>query len=132
MQGKKQQQESLFLAVQLSELVLEDNFYRMLKKVIEPQMQFLYKATEHLYGKTGTPGIDPVVFFKLILVAYLENIVSDRKLVKSSAMGLDIQFFLGYNLGEPLPFHSTISRTRQLYPKELLVRDEVKVHSGGC
>ncbi len=119
MQGKKQQQESLFLTVQLSELVLEDNFYRMLKRVLEPQMQFLYKDTKHLYGDTGNPGIDPVVFFKLILVAYLENIVSDRKLVKMSAMRLDILFFLGYNLGESLPFHSTISRTRQLYPKEL-------------
>ena len=46
MQGKKQQQEQLFLAVQLSELVLEDNFYRVFKKGLEPQMQFLYKATE--------------------------------------------------------------------------------------
>ncbi len=119
MQGIKQQQEKLFLCLQLSDLVLEDNFYRMLKKVLEPQMQFLYKATKHLYGDTGNPGIDPVVFFKLILVAYLENIVSDRKLVKMSAMRLDILFFLGYNIGEPLPFHSTVSRTRQLYPKEL-------------
>jgi len=119
MQGKKQQQEQFFLSVQLSDLVQEDNFYRMLKKVLEPQMQFLYKETKHLYGDTGNPGIDPVVFFKLILVAYLENIVSDRKLVRMSAMRLDILFFLGYNLGEPLPFHSTISRTRQLYPKEL-------------
>jgi transposase len=119
MQGKKQQQEPLFNTVQLSELVLEDNFYRMLKRVLEPQMQFLYKDTKHLYGDTGNPGIDPVVFFKLILVAYLENIVSDRKLVKMSAMRLDILFFLGYNIGEPLPFHSTVSRTRQLYPKEL-------------
>src|ERR1017187_7689391 len=91
----------------------------MLKKVLELQMQLLYRETKHLYGDTGNPGIDPVVFFKLILVAYLENIVSDRKLVKMSAMRLDILFFLGYNLGESLPFHSTISRTRQLYPKEL-------------
>jgi hypothetical protein len=69
MQGKKQQQEQLFLAVQLSELVLEANFYRVLKKGLEPQMQFLYKATEsRTCGRTtGTLGIDPVVFFKLIL-----------------------------------------------------------------
>jgi transposase len=122
MQGKKQQQEQFFLSVQLSDLVQEDNFYRMLKKVLEPQMQFLYKDTKYLYGDTGNPGIDPVVFFKLILVAYLENIVSDRKLVKMSAMRLDILFFLGYHLGESLPFHSTISWTRQLYPKELFER----------
>jgi hypothetical protein len=28
---------------------------------------------------------------------------------------LDILFFLGYDIDEPLPWHSTISRTRQLY-----------------
>jgi transposase len=131
MQGKKQQQEQLFLAVQLSELVLEDNFYRVLKKNLEPKMQFLYKATEsRTCGRTtGTPGINPVVFFKLILVAYLVNIFSDRKLVKMSAMRLDIMFFLRYNLGEALSVHSTISRTRQLYPKELFESSQSLHHS---
>lgn len=119
MQGKKQHQEKLFQSVQLSERVPEDNIYRLLKKELEPQMQFLYKATKHLYGNTGNPGIDPIVFFKLIIVAYLENIISDRKLVSMSSMRLDILFFLGYDLDETIPVHSTVSRTRQLYPKEL-------------
>ena len=34
-------------------------------------------------------------------------------------MRLDILYFLGYDLGEELPWHSTISRTRQHYPEEL-------------
>jgi len=34
-------------------------------------------------------------------------------------MRLDILFFLGYDIDEPLPWHSTISRARQLYPEEL-------------
>ncbi|MCF0051670.1 hypothetical protein LXM25_16495 [Dyadobacter sp. LJ53] len=29
---------------------------------------------------------------------------------------MDILYFLGYNIDEQLPWHSTISRTRQLYP----------------
>jgi transposase len=119
MQGIKQQQEKLFHTVQLSELVPETNLYRILKGELDKEMQFLYKATRHLYGDTGNPGIDPVVFFKLILVAYLENIISDRKLVETSSMRMDIKFFLGYGIDESLPVHSTISRTRQLYPREL-------------
>lgn len=31
-------------------------------------------------------------------------------------MRMDILYFLGYDIDEPLPWHSTISRTRQLYP----------------
>ncbi|MGO4875160.1 transposase [Pedobacter psychrotolerans] len=32
---------------------------------------------------------------------------------------MDIMFFLGYDLDEELPWHSTLSRTRQLYEMEL-------------
>jgi hypothetical protein len=57
-----------------------------------------------------------VVFFKLVLVGRLENLVSDRRLVEHWALRLDSLYFLGYEVDEDLPGHSTISRTRQLYP----------------
>ena len=31
-------------------------------------------------------------------------------------MRMDILYFIGYDIDEPLPWHSTVSRTRQLYP----------------
>jgi IS5 family transposase len=34
-------------------------------------------------------------------------------------MRLDMLFFIGYDIDEPLPWHSTLSRTRQLYGEEL-------------
>lgn len=34
-------------------------------------------------------------------------------------MRLDVLFFLGYNLGDELPWHSTLSRTKQLFPEEV-------------
>lgn len=51
-----------------------------------------------------------------MLVGYLENITSDCKLVDHCSMRMDILYFLGYDIDEQLPWHSTISRTRQLYP----------------
>ena len=36
-------------------------------------------------------------------------------------MRMDVLYFLGYDLDEELPWHSTISRTRQLYPESLFV-----------
>ena len=35
------------------------------------------------------------------------------------SMQLDLLYYLGYQIDEPLPWHSTISRTRQLYPESL-------------
>nr|WP_250629587.1 transposase [Aureibaculum algae] len=34
-------------------------------------------------------------------------------------MRIDILYFLGYDIDEELPWHSTISRTRQLYPEAI-------------
>ena len=69
MQGKKEYTEKLFLNFQLSDKVPEDNFYRKLKTLLD--LNWLYKATSKYYGSEGQESIDPVVFFKLILIGYL-------------------------------------------------------------
>ena len=117
MQGKKAYQEKMFTSFQLSEHVPEHNFYRRLKKELE--LGFLYGRTREFYGESGQKSIDPVVFFKLCLTGYLENLTSDRQLIDHCSMRLDILYFLGYDIDEPLPWHSTLSRTRQLYPESL-------------
>jgi transposase len=114
MQGKKKYQEKLFTDFRLSDRIPKNNFYRRLKAALD--LDFLYPLTKGFYGQSGQKSIDPVVFFKLCLVGYLENIPSDRKLIDHCTMRLDILYFLGYGIDEELPWHSTLSRTRQLYP----------------
>lgn len=117
MQGKKVYQEKLFTNFHLSHRIPESNFYRRLKETLS--LEFLYKETRQHYGDCGQKSIDPIVFFKLCLVGYLENIISDRKLIEHSSLRLDILFFLGYDVDEELPWHSTVSRTRQLFPESI-------------
>ena len=117
MQGKKIYQEKLFNDFQLSNRVPKENFYRRLNAVLD--LGFLRKLTASYYGKSGQKSIDPIVFFKLCLVGYLENIISDRKLIAHANMRLDILYFIGYDIDEDLPWHSTISRTRQLFPESI-------------
>ena len=117
MQGTKIFQEKLFNNFQLSNHIPADNFYRRLSEVLD--LEFLRKQTKTYYGNCGQKSIDSVVFFKLCLVGYLENITSDRKLITHCSLRLDILYFLGYNIDEELPWHSTISRTRQLYPESV-------------
>jgi transposase len=115
MQGKKTYQEKLFNSFQLSERIPTDNFYRRLKAVLD--LNYLYELTQDYYGSSGQKSIDPVVFFKFCLVGYLENITSDRHLIDHCGMRMDILYFLDYDIDEELPWHSTISRTRQLFPE---------------
>jgi len=94
-------------------LVPTDNFYRKLLEVLD--LRFLRKKTKKYYVDEGQQSIDPVVFFKICLVGYLNDILSDRKLIDYCSDSLAVRLFLGYDLDEQLPWHSTISRTRQLY-----------------
>ena len=114
MQGHKQFPDRVVLRFRLSERVPKQNLYRRLAELLD--WDFLYEQTQGLYSHTGQPSLDPVVFFKLMLVSRLENLVSDRRLVEHCSLRLDILYFLGYDVDEELPWHSTISRTRQLYP----------------
>ena len=117
MQGKKQYTEQLFKSFQLSERIPEDNFYRRLKDFLN--LQWMYKETKKYYGSEGQQSIDPIVFFKLILIGYLENLGSDRRIINTVSMRMDMLYFIGYDIDESLPWHSTLSRTRQLYGEAL-------------
>lgn len=117
MQGQKHYQEKLFTSFQLSDRVPVENIYRRLKSELD--LSFLKSATKKYYGSEGQKSIDPEVFFKLILVGYLENLNSDRKIIAHATMRLDILYFIGYDLDEELPWHSTISRTRGLYGEDV-------------
>lgn len=110
MQGKKQFTDQVVTHFRLSERVPPHNLYRRLDELLD--LRFLYEAMQDLYSHTGQPSLDPVVFFKLVLVGYLENSTNDRRLLEQCALRLDILLFLGYELDEELPWHSTLSRTR--------------------
>jgi transposase len=127
MQGKKDYQEKLFAHFQLSDRIPKTNFYRRLKEVLD--LGFLYPLTKGYYGESGQKSIDTVVFFKLCLTGYLGNIISDRKLIDHCSIRLDILYFIGYDIDEELPRHSTLSRIRQLYPESVFEEVFTKVLS---
>lgn len=117
MLGKKDYQEKLFLSFSLSQRIPENNFYRQLKKVLD--LQFVRDMSRPYYGSEGQKSIDPTVFFRLMLIGYLENIISDRKLIEHVGMRMDLLYFIDYDIDDPHPWHSTISRTRKLLPNAI-------------
>jgi Transposase DDE domain/Transposase domain (DUF772) len=60
-----------------------------------------------------------VVFFKLQLVLFFEDLRSEHQLMEVVADRLSIRWYLGYDLTEPLPDHSSLTRIRQRYGLEV-------------
>lgn len=119
MQGQKHYTPKMMYQVHLADMVPADNFYRRLHAALD--LSFLYKETARYYGSEGQESIDPVVFFKICLVGYINNIGSDRQLMAYCSNCLDVRLYLHYDIDEALPWHSTISRTRQLYGEEVFL-----------
>ena len=99
--------------ISLENLVPEDNFYRRLEKTLD--LSFVRDLARHLYARGGRPSVDPVVFFKLQLVMFFEGLRSERELMRVAADRLSVRWYLGYDLHEPLPDHSNLTRTRERF-----------------
>lgn len=107
--------------VTLDELVPADHFYRDLDRVLD--LSFVRDLVHDYYATgVGRPSIDPQVFFKLQLVMFFEGIRSERQLLRLAADRLSVRWYLGFNLDEPLPDHSSLTRIRARYGIEVFRR----------
>jgi transposase len=120
MMGLKERAFAPLVAVSLEELVPQDHFYRHVQKVLD--LSFVYDLVRESYAIVGRPSIDPVVFFKLQLVMFFEDIRSERLLMRQVADRLSVRWYVGYDLDEPLPDHSTLSKIRTRYGLEVFRR----------
>jgi transposase len=101
-------------AVSLDELVPADHFYRHVDRVLD--LTFVRDLVQDRYAAgVGRPSVDPVVFFKLQLVMFFEGVRSERLLMRTVADRLSVRWYLGYNLDDPLPDHSSLTRIRTRY-----------------
>jgi transposase len=67
----------------------------------------------------GRPGIDPEVYFKMLLVGFFENITSERGIAARCGDSLSIRQFLHYELTETTPHHSSFTRIRQRFTSQV-------------
>lgn len=97
----------------LEELVPSEHFYRRLEDRID--LSFVRDLVAPFYAGGGRPSVDPVVFFKLQLVMFFEDIRSERQLMRIVADRLSLRWYLGYDLFERLPNHSSLTRIRERF-----------------
>ncbi len=97
----------------IEDLVPAENFYRHLETKLD--LAFVRDLVRDTYKDWGRPSVDPKVFFKLQLVMFFERLRSERELVRVAADRLSVRWYLGYDLDEALPDHSSLTRIRKRY-----------------
>jgi len=95
--------EELYYGFSLESKVPKDHILRKIKKKID--FSFIYDLVEDKYSHTGAPSIDPVVVFKLLLIGYLFNIPSERKLIADASVNMAYLWFIDYKITDTLPDH---------------------------
>lgn len=95
----------------IEELMPEEHFLRDLDRLVD--FSFVYEKVEKHYSNIGRSSIDPIVMVKMLLIGYLYGIDSERKLVREIEVNIAYRWFLGIDLDEKVPDHSTISQLRK-------------------
>jgi transposase len=110
MMGLKAREVATRRTVSLEDLVPADDFYRHPDRALD--LVFVPDLVRDTYAPAGRPSIDPVVFFRLQLILFFEGLRSERQLLRVVADRLSLRWYLGYDLGERLPDHSSLTRIR--------------------
>jgi transposase len=92
------------------------SFYSKLEQTLESfgfatQVRKLCAAA-YSDSSRGRPGVDPAVYFKMLMIGFFENISSERGIAERCSDSISIRFFLGYDLTQATPDHSTLSVIR--------------------
>jgi transposase len=96
-------------------------FYERLNRVLDDAGfdAFVEQACGKFYAPVmGRPGLPPGRYFRLLLLGYFEGLDSERGIAWRAADSSSLRSFLGLELQEAAPDHSTISRTRRLIDLE--------------
>lgn len=120
MLGHKDREFKPLPGICLEDLVPEDNFYRQVERSID--LSFARELADKFYSSIGRPSVDPLVFFKLQLIAFFEGIRSERKLMETVSLNLAHRWFIGYDLDEPVPDHSSLSKIRERFGLDVFQR----------
>lgn len=118
---RKPKQQSIWVAA--AEMVKSDGhpFYAKVEEVLVRERfdALVERRCRRLYAPVmGRPSLSPGCYFRLLLIGYFEGIDSERGIAWRVQDSLSLREFLGYGLTEQTPDHSTLSRTRRLYPLE--------------
>lgn len=96
--------------VDLDRRVRADHPLRAIRARID--FSFVRSEVAHCYGYNGQVSVDPEVILKLMFLLFLDNVRSERELMRMLPERLDYLWFLGFGLDDDIPDHSVLSKAR--------------------
>jgi transposase len=123
---KKEAQPEFWIAANQVVSPAQSGYYAQLEETLE-SFGFAAKVRAlcaPAYDKSGMgrPGIDPVVYLKMIMVGFFEDLPSERAIAARCADSMSIRAFLKYELHEKTPEHSSFTVIRQRLGLEIYQR----------
>ena len=117
LEKKKATQPEFWIAADQVVITAQTGFYTKLEETLESfgfaaQVRALCAPSYDQSG-AGRPGIDPVVYLKMIMVGFFEDLPSERAIAARCADSFSIRGFLKYELHEKTPEHSSFTVIRQ-------------------
>lgn len=114
---KKAAQSEFWIATDQVVTSAKSGFYAKLEETLESfgfatQVRAVCAPAYDKSG-VGRPGIDPVVYLKMLMVGFFEDLPSERAIAARCADSIAIRQFLNYELTEATPDHSSLSIIRQ-------------------
>ena len=121
MQGKQAFDSKATTSIDLESFVADDHFLRRIDSILD--LSFIRELTAGRYSDgQGRPSIDPEVFFRMQLVAYLCGIPSERQLCDDIYHNLAYRWFCQLSLTDTVPDHSSLTRIRDRLGEEIFER----------
>ena len=121
MMGQWQKQTELWVEpVNLGRRIPQDHLLRKINKVLD--LGFVRGEVAGFYGSNGNVSVDPVIIIKLMLLLFLDDVRSERELMRIVPLRLDYLWFLGYGLEDEIPNHSVLSKARKRWGAEVFER----------
>ena len=97
--------------VNLEKRVRSNNPLRAVKKAID--FGYVRKRVADFYGTDGHESEDRIVIMKLMLLLFMDNVSSERELMRIVGERLDYLWFLEFDLDDEIPNHSVLSKARK-------------------
>jgi transposase len=120
MMGERDPQAPLWnYRVNLDKRVRSDHPLRRINEVLD--LSFVRAQVAHTYGRRGNKSVPPEVILRMMLLLFLEDIKSERELMRIIPERLDYLWFLGYGLDDEIPDHSVLSKARKRWGKEVFL-----------
>ena len=120
MLGEKDSQAPMWsYRVNLDKRVRSDHPLRRINAALE--LSFVREQVAHTCGMRGNKSVQPEVILRKMLLLFLDDIKSERELMRIIPERLDYLWFLGYGLDDEIPDHSVLSKARKRWGKEVFV-----------